>query len=116
VDLVPGDVEDVREEALDQPVAAHDAGRVLLSRLRELERLVGTAGYVAVGLEAADHLVHRRRRHLHGPRDVRAGDRQARLLKPVDGLEVLLLGDGGLLLGHAAILAGAVRGPGIQRG
>ena len=31
------------------------------------------------------------------------------LLQPVDDLEVLLLGDGGLLLGHGAILAGAVR-------
>ena len=101
VDLIPGNVEHVGEEALDQPVAADDAGRVLLARVGELERLVGRAGHVAVGLEPADHLVDRRRRHLHRSGDVGSGDRQAGLLEPVDDLEVLLLGDGGLFLGHA---------------
>ena len=38
------------------------------------------------------------------------------LLQPVDDLEVLLLGDGGLLLGHAGILAGGPCHSGRSRG
>ena len=74
---------------------------VLAARLGERERLVVVAGYVAVALEPADHLVHGRRRDLHGAGDVGAGDREAGLLEPEDDLEVLLLGDGGLVVRHA---------------
>ena len=49
-------------------------GGVLAARVGEGQRLVGGARHVAVALEAADHLVHGGRRHLHGPRDVGAGD------------------------------------------
>ena len=69
---------------------------VLGARVGEGDRLVARARDVAVALEAADHLVHRRRRELHRPRDVRAGHRQAGLLQPEERLEVLLLGDGGV--------------------
>jgi hypothetical protein len=100
VDLVPRDVEDVGEEALDQPVAAYDAGGVLTSGAGEGDRLVATAGDVAVSLEAPDHLVHRGRGHLHRARDVGAGHGKASLLEPEDDLEVLLLGDGGLVVRH----------------
>ena len=41
VDLVPGDAEDVGEEALDHPVALDDVGRVLAAGLGEVERFVG---------------------------------------------------------------------------
>ena len=78
VHLVPRDPEDVGEEALDQPVAAHDALGVLAARVGEVDRLVGGAGDVAVALEPADHLVHGRRGELHGARDVGARHRRAR--------------------------------------
>ena len=48
VDLVPRDVQDVREEALDQPMAADDLACVLAPRLGERQRLVLGAGDVAV--------------------------------------------------------------------
>ena len=67
----------------------------------KLERLVVGAADVAVVLEPADHLVHGRRRELHRAGDVGAGDRQPRLLEPEHALEVLLLGDGGVLVGIA---------------
>ena len=100
VDLVPGDAEHVGEEALDQPVAAHDALGVLGAGVGEGDRLVARARDVAVALQAADHLVHRRRRELHRPRDVGPRHRQTGLLQPEESLEVLLLGDGGLVGGH----------------
>jgi hypothetical protein len=50
---------------------------VLASAGGELERLVVVAGHVDVGLEPPHHLVHRRRRDPHGPRDVRAGHRRS---------------------------------------
>ena len=100
VDLVPRDPEHVGEEALDQAVAADDALGVLGARVGERDRLVARARDVAVALEAADHLVHRRGRELHRARDVGAGHRQTRLLQPEERLEVLLLGDGGVI-GHA---------------
>src|SRR5215211_1241764 len=106
VDLVPRDAEDVGEEPLDQAVAAHDLPGLLASALRELERLVVAAAHVAVALEAADHLVNGRRGELHRPRDVRAGDREPRLLQPEHRLEVLLLGDRGVIRGHATSLEG----------
>src|SRR5215216_3262905 len=108
VHLVPGNVEHVGQKALDQPVAAHNAGGVLLAGVGELERLVGAARDITVCLEASDHLVDRRRGHLHGPRHVGPCDRQAGLLEPVNDLEVLLLGNGDLLLRHVGILAGLV--------
>ena len=92
--------EDVGEEALDQAVAADDALGVLGARVGEGDRLVARARDVAVALEAADHLVDRRRRELHRPGDVGARHRQTGLLQPEEGLEVLLLGDGGVI-GHA---------------
>ena len=101
VDLVPRDPEDVGEEALDQPVAADDALGVLAPVVGEGERLVGGPGDVAVALEPADHLVDRRRGQLHGARHVGARHRQTGLLEPEDGLEVLLLGDGRVVVGHA---------------
>ena len=104
VDLVPGNPQHVGQEALDQPVAPDDRLRVLATVGRERERLVGAALHVAVALQAADHLVHRRGGELHGAGDVGAGDRQARLLEPEHDLEVLLLGDCGLLLRHAPIV------------
>ena len=55
---------------------------------------------VAVALEAADHLVHGRRRELHRAGDVGAGHRQPRLLQPEQRLQVLLLGDGRVLGRH----------------
>src|SRR5205085_5519219 len=91
---VPRDAEDVGEEALDQPVAADDALGVRDALVGEADRLVARARDVAVALEAADHLVHRRRRELHGARYVGAGHREARLLQPEERLEILLLGDG----------------------
>ena len=107
VHLVPRDPEHVGEEALDQPVAADDALGVLAPVLGEGEHLVGAARDVAVALEPADHLVHGRRRELHRARDVRPRHRQAGLLEPEDGLEVLLLGDGGVVVRHAVILSSA---------
>src|SRR5919108_1953160 len=98
------DTERVGEEALDQPVAADDALCVLAALLRELERLVRTAGDVAIALEAPDHLVHRRSGQLHRARHVRTRHREARLLQPDDDLQVLLFGDGGMVLGHATEL------------
>ena len=65
---------------------------------------VGPARDVAVALEPADHLVDGRGGQLHGAGDVGAGHRQPRLVQPEDGLEVLLLGDGGVLCGHGPIL------------
>jgi hypothetical protein len=101
VDLVPGDAEDVGEEALDHPVPAHDRGGVAVALLGELERLVGGLAHVPVGLQPADHLVDGRCGELHGAGDVGARDRQARLLEPEDRLEVLLFGDRRLLARHA---------------
>src|SRR5438270_13298 len=91
VHLVPRHAEDVREETLDQAMAAHDLRRVRRAGCRERDRALAVARDVPVVLEAHDHLVHRRRRELHRARDVRAGHRQARLLKPVEALQVLLL-------------------------
>ena len=99
VHLVPRDPEHVGEEALDHPVAAHDVLGVLAAGVGEGQRAVGPARDVAVALEPPDHLVDGRRGQLHGPGDVGAGHRQPRLVEPEDGLEVLLLGDGGLGLG-----------------
>ena len=47
---------------------------------------------VAVALQAADHLVHRRRGELHRPREVGRRHRQLGLLQPEQALQVLLLG------------------------
>ena len=88
------------DERERRAVAADDALGVLEARLGEADRLARRALDVAVALEAHDHLVHRRGRELHRARDVRAGHRQARLLQPEERLEVLLLGDGGVLGGH----------------
>ena len=73
--------------------------------VREGDRLVGGAGDVAVALEAPDHLVHGRRGQLHRARHVGARHRQPGLLEPEDGLEVLLLGDGRVVVGHAVIVS-----------
>ena len=86
VHLVPRDPQDVGQEPFDQPVAAHDVLRVLGALGREADRLVVGARDVAVALEAADHLVHGRRRQLHRPRDVGARHGQPRLLQPEQGL------------------------------
>ena len=94
VDLVPGDPEDVGEEALDHPVAADDVAGVLASGLGEGKRFVRVALDVAVVDQPADHLVHGRRRELHRAGDVGAGHRQPGLLEPEHDLEILLLGDG----------------------
>jgi hypothetical protein len=102
VHLVPRDAEDVGEEALDEPVAADDALGVLAAALGEADRLVAAARDVAVALEPPDHLVDGRGGELHRPRDVRTGHREPRLEQPEQGLEVLLLGDGRMLGGHAA--------------
>ncbi len=64
------------------------------------EHLVRPARDVAVALEPPDHLVDRRRGQLHRARDVGARHRQPGLLQPEDGLQVLLFGDGRLVLGH----------------
>ena len=93
VDLVPGNAEHVGEEALDQPVAADDVGRLALAARREADRLVVSARDVAVALQAADHLVHRGRSELHRARDVGAGHRQAGFEQPVERLEVLVFAD-----------------------
>src|SRR5436190_2462625 len=95
MDLVPGDAEDIGQEALDQPVAADDGLGLATAPLREGERLVIGTFDVAVALEPADHLVDRRRGELHRPRDVRAVDLQSGLLEPEHRLQVLLLSDGG---------------------
>ena len=92
VHVVPRDADDVGQEPLDQPVAADDRLRLLEPVVGEPQRLVLRARDVAVLLEAADHLVHGRRREPHRAGDVRARDRQLRLHQPVDDLEVLLLG------------------------
>ena len=55
---------------------------------------------VAVALQAADHLVDRRRGELHRARDVGAGHREPGLVEPEERLEVLLLGDGRVLGRH----------------
>ena len=93
VDLVPGDPEDVGEEALDHPVALDDVGRVLAAGLGEFERFVGFALDVAVADQAADHLVDGGGRELHRAGDVGPGHRQSGLVDPEHDLEVLLLGD-----------------------
>jgi hypothetical protein len=97
VDLVPGDVEDVGEEALDHPVAADDVAGVLAARLGEGERFVLFPLDVAVVDQPADHLVHGRRRELHRAGDVGARHRQPGLLQPEHDLQVLLLRDGRIL-------------------
>jgi hypothetical protein len=106
VDLVPGDSQHIGEEALDQPVTADDRLGVRSAVVREHERFVGVALDVAVPLEAPDHLVHGRRRELHRAGDVRARDRQPGLLEPEHDLEILLLGDRRVILGHASSLDG----------
>ena len=58
--------------------------------------------------------MHGRRRQLHRAGEVRAGHRQARLVQPEQRLEVLLLGDGGVVCGHCLIVAGS-GGAGAQR-
>jgi hypothetical protein len=100
VDLVPRDPEHVGEKALDQTMAAYDRLRVLATFGGEAEGLVGRTTDVAVGLEPADHLAHRRGRELHRPGDVGRGHRQLRLLQPEERLQVLLLGDRDLLAAH----------------
>jgi EmrB/QacA subfamily drug resistance transporter len=104
VDLVPRDPEDVGQEALDQPVAADDALGVLLPGGREGDRLVVAARDVAVAFEPADHLVHRGRGQLHRAGDVGPRHAQPRLVQPEEGLEVLLLGDGGVRGRHTDIV------------
>jgi hypothetical protein len=93
VHVVPRDAEDVGQEALDQPVPAHDRGGVVAAAVGEEEGLVGLAGDVAVALQAADHLVHGGGGQVHGPREVGAGHRQPGLLEPVDPLQVFLFCD-----------------------
>ena len=100
VDLVPGDAEDVGEEALDHAVATDDLLGLGPAVVGERRILSSLAGHVAVALEAADHLVDRRRGELHRAGDVGAGHRQTGLHQPEDGLQVLLLGDGRLFLGQ----------------
>ena len=100
VDLVPRDAEDVGEKALDQAMAADDRVRVVAAVVGELDRLVLSAADVAVALEPADHLVDGRRRELHRAGDVGAGHRQPGLLEPEEDLEVLLLGDRCVIVGH----------------
>ena len=78
---------------------------VLAPVVGERERLVGRARDVAVALEPADHLVDGRRGQLHRARHVGARHRQPGLLEPEDGLEVLLLGDGRVVVGHAVIVS-----------
>ncbi len=102
VHVVPRNAQHVGQEALDQAVPADDPLRVPESLLREADRLVGSARDVAVPLEPPDHLVHRRGGELHRAGDVRARHREPGLLEPEDDLEVLLLGDGYLILGHAS--------------
>ena len=75
----------------------------------EADRLVAAAGDVAVALEPADHLVDRRRGELHRARDVRAGHRELGLLQPEQRLQVLLLGDGGLVGCHGVTMVPARR-------
>jgi hypothetical protein len=104
VHLVPGDAEDVGEEALDHAVAADDVAGVLAPGLGEDQRFVGVAGDVAVLDQAPDHLVHGRGRKLHRAGDVGAGHRQARLLDPEHDLQVLLLRDGRVLGRQNALL------------
>jgi hypothetical protein len=100
VHLIPGDAEHVGQEALDQAVAANDLLGLALAARGERDHLVGAARDVVVALEAADHLVHRRRRQLHRAGDVGAGHRQAGLVQPVEGLEVPALGVGEIGDGH----------------
>ena len=107
VDLVPGDVQHVGEEALDHPVAADDVGGALAAVLGEGERFVLVALDVAVLDQPADHFVDGRRRQLHRAGDVGTGHRQARLVDPEHRLEVLLLRHGCLLGCHLVLLLGA---------
>src|SRR5215218_1115601 len=81
-------------------MAADDRLRVLTAAGRERERLVGEPVDVAVTLEPADHLVHRGCRELHRACDVGARDRKPGLLQPEHDLEVLLLGDRCMIVGH----------------
>jgi hypothetical protein len=115
VDLVPGDPENVGEEALDQPVTVDDLRCLLVPVLGEGERLVAGPLDVAVVLEATDHLVHGRRRELHRAGDVGAGDRQPGLIQPEHRLQVLLLRDCRLIGGHGAMLAVAKPPPAMAR-
>jgi hypothetical protein len=62
VHLIPRDAEHVGQEALDQAVAANDLLGLAFAGLGEADHLVWTARDVVVALEAADHLMHRRRR------------------------------------------------------
>ena len=102
VHVVPRHADDVGQEALDQAVAARDLLGVAATVVGERDHVVLAARDVAVSLEAADHLVHGRRRELHRAREVGAGHRQARLVEPEEHLQVLLLGDRGVLVRHAA--------------
>jgi len=61
VDLVPGDLQDVGQEALDHAVAAGDLLGLGTAVLGQVEDLVVAAGDVAVTLEPLDHLVDRGR-------------------------------------------------------
>src|SRR5919108_4684044 len=102
MDLVPWDTQDVGEEALDEAVAAHDRLGVPTTVGGEGQGLVLEPLHIAIALEAADHLVHGGGGELHGASYVRARDRQARLLEPEHDLEILLLGDRGVLVAHAS--------------
>ena len=98
VHVVPRHAHDVGEEPLDQTVARHDLLGVAPALVREVDGLLGVARDVAVALQTAEHLVHRRRGQLHRPGEVCAGHGQSRLVQPEERLEVFLLGDGGV--GH----------------
>ena len=94
VHLIPRDADLISQEALDHAVTADDPLGVGATRRGEADRAVGVAVDVAVALESADHLRHRRRRQAHRPREVRRRHRQPRLEQPEERLEVLLLGVG----------------------
>jgi hypothetical protein len=111
VHVVPRDADDVGQEALDQAVAAGDLLRLATPLLREGDRAVAGARDVAVALEPAEHLVHRRGRQLHGAREVGTRHREPGLVEPEQHLEVLLLRHGHVLVRH---LADRIRSRGVS--
>jgi hypothetical protein len=100
VHVVPRDADHVGQEPLDQPVATDDRLGLLMPAVGEQKRPVVVARDIAVLLETAQHLVHRRGREPHRAGDVRPRDGQLRLHQPVDDLEVFLLGGRGMRVFH----------------
>ena len=93
VGLVPGQADDVDEEAFREAVAADDGGRLRAAEVSEGDPAT-SAGEVALLSEALHHLRDRLRGVAEPFDEARLNHRDTLLVEAVHGLEVLL--DGGV--------------------